>query len=99
MDIFGGIFDDIRSVGDDVSGFFKTSLGQAVGKAGKALLTNEENKNKPSFRENFVDVGSNRFDATDTRAERSNNFSETEIAWYKRLERFRSMVNATEVKK
>lgn len=100
-EFFGGIFDSLRSVGDDISGFFDSSLGQAVAKGGRALFEDDrESSMKPNFRENFVEVGSSNFSPTrDLGYERSNNFSNTEIEWYKRLQRFAGIVQGTEVKK
>jgi hypothetical protein len=97
--MFGGIFDSLRSVGDDISGFFDTSLGQAVAKGGKALFETNTERMRPSLTENFVGVGGGNFNSTETKETKSNDFSATEVAWLNRLNRFRSMVKETEVKK
>ncbi len=98
-DFFGGIFDDIRAVGNDASGFFKSTLGQAIAKGAKTALKQDDNTAKVNPKEGFIDGGYNSFESTKTSAKGSNNFANTEIEWYKRLQRFAGIVESTEVKK
>lgn len=100
-DTFSGIFDDLRDVGNSISGFFDTALGQATAK-GLSTLTSGTKRNIPSnaLDEGKVTISLGAFQRTpDVGYLKSNDFSTTERQWLERLQRFSAFVDKTEVKK
>jgi len=101
-DAFGGIFDDLRSVGDSISGFFDTSIGQALGKSAGTTLKGmgQEKAQLATPKSRFMELGQGAFNNTpDVGYNKSNDFSRVESEWLQRLQRFANIVNSTEVKK
>ena len=84
--MFGGILDDLKSLGDDPLNFFDTVLGQGVAKgfaAGDTKAEQEKKNPKQWFNE---DLGTRQNE--DLRPDMSENFNEIEYQWMKRLQRF-----------
>lgn len=98
---FAGIFDSIRSGGDDVSAFFSSSLGEAALKGAGSLLgvggDAKANRGGPGLKDNFVEVSGASGRARDIGYEKSEDFSQVEYNWYKRMERFANLSDTSKV--
>ncbi len=98
---FAGIFDSIRSGGDDVSAFFQSSLGEAALKGAGSLLgvggDNKDSRGGPQITSNFVEVGGASGRTRDVGYEKSEDFSQVEYNWYKRMERFANLSDTSKV--
>ena len=100
MDFFGGILDNIRSVGDDVNGFFDTAIGQAVG---RGLVGGQRNNNQErkgiSLEEGFARGTDRSFQPSgEGRSLESVDFSSYESEWLQRLRKFSTLNTGTEAK-
>jgi hypothetical protein len=98
---FSVIFNDIIDVGNCVSNFFDTALGQAAAK-GLKTLSQGTKREVPAgaLDDGQVSVRIGAFQRTpDIGYLKSNDFSATERQWLERMQRFSAFVDKTEVKK
>ena len=102
MDFLGGILDDIRGVGDDIFGFFDSSIGKAVGRG--LLNINKQSEEARAAAKNFdlrkdFDNGYyTEFRSKDRGQDlRSEDFYSTERQWLQRLQHFSGVVKETKV--
>lgn len=99
---FGSLFDDIRDVGDSVSGFFDSSLGKAISggvRSSGILDDDDEPTARPKINSNFVGSGRTSFRPSKSHQRgKSANIYDIEAQWLRRLSRFGEIVGKTEVK-
>jgi len=88
-DFFAGIFDSLRSVGDDVSGFFDTAIGQAVTKTAAGAFSSKKEKTKIplDYGMKALTMESDKAPG-DTQAAESVDYNKLEREWFERLHRF-----------
>lgn len=98
-DFFGGILDSVSSVGDDVQGFFNSSIGQAVAKGVSGAYGDKKQK-ELKWNEGFM--GQKEYDSFNAgkadQAPTSKDFHEVERQWLIRMKKFAGLSDDTAVK-
>ena len=101
-DFFGGILDSISHVGDDVSGFFNSAIGQAVAKGAKGGFGTQAKQKEIPWNMGFYGDTDREVRYTPTNDVQgpppAEDFTKLEIEWLNRLHRFAGLDNSTEVK-